>query len=373
MSAEQRTVVTESSFTAGQPEAGVANTRLILGLDTSAYTTSIAFFNDEGRLLWEARRRLVVAAGRLGLRQSEALFQHLTVLPELLEEACTRLRPFLGPATTSLSLPLVAVAASTQPRPRPDSYMPVFRVGDRLGRAIAAVAGVPFFSLSHQEGHILAALYEMAANGAGNAPSEFLLLHVSGGTTELLHVSRDPSTLRFRGSELGGSADLKAGQFVDRVAFALGLPLPGGPHLEKLAAATTSDKLEEVAASRPRVRLPVGGSGLHISFSGPATQAERLIARGVPPALVATAAQDCLVDTLGELVKAGWEARPGLPLIVVGGVAANRALRRALQELADAKGLAVYFASPERSTDNAVGIAFGGWQLWKWGRELAGA
>ncbi|MBE3577111.1 MAG: O-sialoglycoprotein endopeptidase [Limnochordales bacterium] len=360
--------------------------RVILGIDTSAYTTSLAFFSDEGRLLWEERQRLAVASGRLGLRQSEAVFQHLNVLPELLERACAYLRPFLGLVAQSgdgsadglaktvagLPLPVVAVAASTQPRPRPDSYMPVFRVGERLGRAVAAFAGAPFFALSHQEGHLLAALYEIATASNGSFPTEFLLLHVSGGTTELLHVRRDPSTMRFHSVELGGSADLKAGQFVDRVALALNLPFPGGPHLEKLAEAAASDKLEEVADRSIRVRLSVAGSGLRISFSGPATQAERLIARGVPPEVVAAAAQDCLVGSLRELVMAGWAARPGLPLIVVGGVAANRALRRALQELAEARGLAVYFASPERSTDNAVGIAFGGWQLWKWGRKLTG-
>lgn len=360
--------------------------KLILGIDTSAYTTSIAFFTGDGRLLYEARRRLPVAGGRLGLRQSEAVFQHITALPELLEEADDSLKPLLGSSTgasatmfrpaadgaersAGLQLPLVAVAASTQPRPRPDSYMPVFRTGECLGRAIAAVAGAVFLPLSHQEGHLLAALYEISAGGDGSFPEEFLLLHISGGTTELLHVTRDPSSLRFTGAELGGSVDLKAGQFVDRVAVALGLPFPGGPGLEKLAADAASGKLETVEPQAARVRLPVGGRGLRISFSGPATQAERLIAQGVPPPAVALAAQDCLVNTMLELVQAGWITRPGLPLVVVGGVAANQALRRALKELAESRGADLHFASAERSTDNAVGIAFGGWQLWKWGRR----
>lgn len=344
----------------------------VLGLDTSAYTTSIALLDEEGRLVHEARRRLPVAPGERGLRQSEALFRHLLVLPELLEEASARLT---GGRAGEEALPLLAVAASTAPRPRPESYLPVFRAGERMGRALAAVAGVPFFPLSHQEGHLLAVWYEKqqeetgrqgfavgAGEVAGEKDGDFLLLHVSGGTTELLHVQPDrrgQTVSGFTLEELGGSVDLKAGQFVDRVAVALGLPFPGGPALERLAAAAPSVKLE----GHPR--LPVGGRGLRVSFSGPATQAERWVKRGVPAAVVAQAVQECLVETLLQLVAAGWEILPQRTLFVVGGVAANGVLRQRLVEEASRRGAVVHFASPERSTDNAVGVAYGGWRAWK--------
>ena len=84
--------------------------------------------------------------------------------------------------------------------------MPVFKAGESHARAAASLLRVPFFSVSHQEGHIRAARVDSGLDGG-----EFLALHLSGGTTELLCV-RDGAL-----SLLGGSTDLHAGQLVDRV------------------------------------------------------------------------------------------------------------------------------------------------------------
>mgnify|MGYP000852405110 CR=1 FL=1 len=126
---------------------------MILGIDTSCYTTSIAFVDEEGRLLQEFRRPLTVAQGERGLRQSEGLFCHVKQLPELMEAAaaCPELQ----------GRRLAAVAVSSRPRPAAGSYMPVFLAGESLARSLAAGQQLPLYRFSHQEGHIRAALYSL--------------------------------------------------------------------------------------------------------------------------------------------------------------------------------------------------------------------
>src|SRR5690554_1118987 len=120
-------------------------TSYYLGLDTSCYTTSLALTDPAGRILQDHRRVLTVESGARGLRQSEALFQHLRNLPDLVEASA----PFQ---------PLKGVAFSARPRPVEGSYLPVFLAGANFARVIAATAGVPLIASSHQEGHIRAAL-----------------------------------------------------------------------------------------------------------------------------------------------------------------------------------------------------------------------
>ena len=104
--------------------------------------------------------------------------------------------------------------------------MPVFTVGLGHARVLADVLQIPLYETSHQQGHIAAG---MIGNRMPEGP--FVALHLSGGTTELLHC--DGEQLRL----IGGCADLHAGQMIDRVGVALGLGFPAGPALEKLAMA----------------------------------------------------------------------------------------------------------------------------------------
>ena len=115
----------------------------VLGLDTSNYTTSAALF--DGQTGENAGRLLDVRPGELGLRQSDALFQHVKRLPQLLEQL------EIGD--------IRAVGASTRPRAVEGSYMPCFLAGESQGRGIAAILGVPFYAHSHQQGHLAAAAW----------------------------------------------------------------------------------------------------------------------------------------------------------------------------------------------------------------------
>ena len=213
----------------------------VLGLDTSNYTTSAAVF--DGADGCNAGRLLAVRPGELGLRQSDALFQHVKQLPALLEELEGR----------GLLRDLKAVGASTRPRAVEGSYMPCFLAGESQGRALAAALGVPFFACSHQQGHLAAAAWSAGRTDLLDGP--FLAWHLSGGTTELLLVV--PENGNVRAARIGGTTDISAGQLIDRTGQYLHLDFPAGKALDKLAA--QSDKKE-----RFRVRM----DSLQFSFSG---------------------------------------------------------------------------------------------------------
>lgn len=306
----------------------------VLGIDTSCYTTAVAIVDPQGKLLFEDRRLLRVPEGEYGLQQSMAVFQHIGNLPELLLRAFEIVPP----------RELQAVAASIKPRPVPGSYMPVFTVSAHQGRILSAALGVPFWPTTHQEGHLRAGLWS-----TGFTPQRpFIAVHLSGGTSEVLLA--EPEKGRVKIKKVGGTTDLNAGQFIDRIGVLLGLPFPAGPHLEQLARG---------AGSGTEVTLPSAVRGYDFSFSGPASHAERLIQQGAPPAAVARAVERCIANTLEKVLRPLMEETGYRDILFVGGVAANLFLRERLCRRLEhrAVGGKLYFAEPQHSTDNAIGVA----------------
>ena len=198
-------------------------TPVVIGFDTSNYRTSVAAVTLDGEILVNHRELLPVSNGERGLRQSDAVFAHIRQLRHS-EEA---LRASLGGRR------IAAVAASTRPRDGEESYMPVFQVGFTAGSMLAAALNVPFYETTHQRGHLAAAL---AGTGLENE-DRLLAVHLSGGTTDLLVMDSEKVV------QIGGSADLHAGQLVDRAGVAMGLPFPSGEELEKLAVRGKSEGL----------------------------------------------------------------------------------------------------------------------------------
>ena len=295
-----------------------------LGIDTSNYTTSAAKYN--GSAVTENRRRLLpVPAGAKGLRQSDAVFHHTRQLPGLL----TALLP---------DPDLAAIGVSVSPRQDPDSYMPCFLTGKGMGEVLGAALGVPVHPFSHQQGHIAAALY--SAGKLDLLEREFLAFHVSGGTTEALLVS--PGGAAGPDAKLAArSLDLKAGQAVDRVGVALGLPFPCGPALERLALAW-----REPVKVRPSMR------GADCSLSGVENQCLALIKAGHPKEEAARFCLEAITAALLEMCRVLLREHPGLPVLFSGGVCGDSILRDRLSERFGA-----YFAAPEFSADNAAGVA----------------
>lgn len=317
--------------------------KAVLGIDTSCYTTSVAVADINGNLVGEHRRLLTVPVGEKGLPQSQAVFQHIQNIAGVFE--------FIEPLLKNKEL--VAIAASIKPRPIKDSYMPVFTVSEALGRVLASTLGIPFWGTTHQEGHLIAGLWSAGLwSNQLSPPLSFLAVHLSGGTSELLLVTTRPGEARLNIDILGATQDLHAGQLIDRVGVALGLPFPAGPHLEKLAR----------KAHDTKVFIPSSVKEYSFSFSGSETHAKRLISQGVAREEIARAVENCIAKTLEKVLRRAVEETGLKTVLIVGGVAANKHLRERLRHRLEhpAVGAQLYFAEPSLSTDNSVGVALSG-------------
>ena len=312
----------------------------VLGLDTSNYTTSAAVFDGErGR---NQGRLLEVRPGELGLRQSDALFQHVKHLPEVVEA-------LLGEEGVGT---VPAVGASTRPRAVEGSYMPCFLAGASQGQVLSQVLGVPFYAFSHQQGHLAAAAWSAGRLDLLDRP--FLAWHLSGGTTELLRVEPEEDGVAVQAEILGGTSDISAGQLIDRTGVLLGLSFPAGKGVEKLS---------RQAQKREYYKVKV--NGLTFSLSGMENKVRQMVQRGEEPAEIAWFAQETVCRVVQACTKAAMEEYPGLPVLCSGGVASNGRLKELLRQNCGA-----LFAQPQFSTDNAMGTAVLTWRALERGRRV---
>ncbi len=298
-------------------------TKLYIGIDTSCYTTSLAVF--DGEKLLNLRKILSVKTGECGLRQSDAVFQHIKNLPELFSQAEDEI--------LFKNYDEITVSVSSKPRNLADSYMPVFTAGQSFGKSIASVLGAEYKEFSHQEGHLMAALHSCGRTDL--LGKEFLCYHLSGGTTELLKVGQDLS-----GEIIGGTLDIPAGQFIDRIGVLSGLDFPAGKFVDEMALSFDGDA---------KVSTAVKDS--FINFSGEETRFRREIETGEDTKFVAYKTMKCISESIKKTILNAKEAYRIEDVIMVGGVSSSKFLRNYLADTKD-----IYFAEPRFSTDNAVGI-----------------
>lgn len=304
-----------------------------LGIDTSNYTTSAAVFDGaEGE---NVGRLLEVRPGELGLRQSDALFQHVKALPGRIQQL----------KQEDWLTDIVAVGASTRPRAVEGSYMPCFLAGESQGRTLAAALNVPFFACSHQQGHIAAAAWSAGRMDLLDRP--ILTWHLSGGTTELLYV--EPEGVNIKATLLGGTSDISAGQLIDRTGVLLGLDFPAGKAMDELAQRGKDQKFN--------VKL----SGFTFSLSGMENKVKAMAEQGTEQADIARFALLTVADVVRRATLSALEQYPGVPVLCSGGVASNTLLRRVMEPLG------AVFAQPRFSTDNAMGVAILAWRAAKAG------
>lgn len=303
--------------------------KLYLGIDTSNYTTSLAVVNEKDEIIYDRRKMLTVESGKRGLRQSEAFFQHNNNFPLMFSS----LKGEIDIKQIS------GIAVSTKPRNIENSYMPVFKAGSNYAQVLRDVLNVPLIECSHQEGHIYAGMVPL------NLQPPFLALHLSGGTTDLLLV-QEGGSYRLNIELLTSSSDLHCGQFVDRIGVLLGLTFPAGKELDNLA-----QKAEKVLTIPSSVKDGVP------SFSGPLTLAQKLVQRGEKREDVAFAVFKCIGKTVEKVLGFGIDKTGLKKVLLIGGVASNSYIRKYIKEKVRGE---VYFAYPQLSPDNAVGVAFMG-------------
>lgn len=296
-----------------------------LAFDTSCYTTSMAVVSN-GNVLYDKRIMLSVEMGSRGLRQSEAVFQHIRNYKSILAGAPMERCNIKG------------VAYSEKPRPLKDSYMPVFCVGESSALLCASALGVKSYALTHQHGHIYSAFL-------GNEPfeGECLALHVSGGTLDMLRVNIRRGVVTDI-TDIGGTLDITCGQLIDRIGVAAGLAFPAGAEMEKLYAAGGA-------------KLSVNMSGLSVNLSGAEAQAKRLLKEGKEPSFVFSGVIDCAAETLARLVNNAAKETDIKKFVFTGGVICNKIIREKLTDVCTQNGCEYILARKEYSGDNACGLA----------------
>lgn len=297
---------------------------IVIGFDTSNYTTSIAYF--DGTTGRNCSELLPVKAGELGLRQSDAVFHHTKSLPEL----SSRLFCDIDPACIS------AVGVSTRPRAVEGSYMPCFMVGYAHAKLLSDAFHVPLVECSHQQGHVAASVWSAGRLDLLDHPH--LAWHLSGGTTELLYVQ--PKNKCVHCCRIGGTTDISAGQLIDRTGQLLRLPFPSGKHLDLLARNAANKDVFHVKCDK-----------FDFSLSGVQNKIQKYYETYSEPCEVAGYALRCVSDIILRTTINAQRVYPGLPVVFSGGVASNSMLRDTMEFLNP------IFAQPQYSTDNAMGVA----------------
>ena len=296
----------------------------VIGIDTSNYTTSIAFFDGTGGE--NCSRLLPVKQGELGLRQSDAVFAHIKSLPELSGRLFSHVK----------KEQITAIGVSTRPRAVEGSYMPCFMVGYSHAKMLADAFGVPLVEVSHQQGHVAASLW--SANHLELIDAPHLAWHLSGGTTELLLV--EPEGKNVKCTRIGGTTDISAGQLIDRTGQLLELPFPSGKHLDELSR-------EAVAKETFKVKC----ANREFSLSGVQNKVQQFHAAHGEPKETAAYALRCVAKAVYLASEQALKDYPGLRIVFSGGVASNSMLRSVIAPLDP------IFSQPQFSTDNAMGVA----------------
>jgi len=316
----------------------------ILGIETSCDETSAAVLEGAGDDV--AQKSLVILSQDVhrvfgGVVPEIASRAHLTSIVPVVARA-------IDEAGTTLD-DIDAVAVTHAP-----GLVGALLVGMSYGKALAFSRDIPLLGIHHMEGHIFATALEHR-----EAVPPFTALLVSGGHTMLLDVEAW-GAYRL----LGGTRDDAAGEAFDKVAKLLGLPYPGGRHIEELARAGDPKRFQ---FPRPMLRRNalVGDEDYYaFSFSGLKTavlQAVRASAElESDKAHIARAFQDSLIETLVEKTWRAATAHARQRVVLGGGVACNQTLVREMRARMEPDGISVFAPSPRLATDNAAMIARAG-------------
>lgn len=270
---------------------------------------------------------------------------HLKYLPELVRHSMAK----AGVACADLG----AVAATSGP-----GLIGGLIVGCQFGKGVAIANDLPFLAINHLEAHALSA--RLPGLSDHDVAFPYLLMLLSGGHSLCMAVTGVGHYQR-----LGGTIDDAVGEAFDKVAKLLGLPWPGGPALEALAA---EGDPRAFAFPRPMLRRP----GCDLSFSGLKTAVAQAIHQRDGIALgqqeradMAASFQQAVLETLADRASNACQMmRTRFPeatiLVVAGGVAANRSVRAVLTRAAHRHGFELLAPPPRLCSDNAVMVAWAG-------------
>lgn len=314
----------------------MASEKLSLGIDTSNYKTSVAITSENGQIIFNEQNFLNVNRGERGLRQSDALFQHVNRLPDVIAKALTN---------DSIRKRIGCIAVSNKPRPIEGSYMPVFNAGIAAAKTLSAALNIPLYYFSHQEGHIEAIRYYSNMKNI----NPIICFHFSGGTTEAVLVNEKEKIFKI----VGGSKDISYGQVIDRVGVSLGIDFPCGNFMDSLASCNQNAD----------ILTPIKVSDGYFNLSGIETQCQRILTEHSDKEIAC-----CLFFRISQSIeKMTLQLSKKYNInnfIFAGGVSCSTYIRNYIGEHLKDK-INYTFGKPELSADNAVGISLlGGKNIW---------
>lgn len=299
-----------------------------LGFDTSNYTTSAALYYPEENRIVHRKKLLPVKEGEKGLRQSDAVFHHTNQLHEITRELFENEKAVID-----------GIGASAFPRMAEGSYMPCFLVGLNTAKVLSCVLNKSVNITSHQNGHIVAALY--SAGRLDLLKEKFLAFHVSGGTTEALLVEPCEEEI-IKCTLVASSLDLKAGQAIDRAGVMMGLKFPSGAEMDKLAQ----------KSERAFKKIKVYSKGADVSLSGLENKCRKMLSENESKEDISMFCFQYILSAVDTMTKKLLAEYGDLPLLYSGGVMSNSIIKEKLIEKYNG-----IFAIPEFSADNAAGVA----------------
>ena len=305
-----------------------------LGIETSCDETAIAVFDSEQGIIGESVYSQIKMHAEYG-----------GVVPELASrDHCVKIITVLEEALGDIDLHSIDQVAYTSG----PGLLGALLIGESFAQGLSTALNVPLIPINHLEGHLMSPIMEFP-----EITVPYISLLVSGGHSMIVDVE-DRGDYKI----LGQSQDDAVGEAFDKVGKLLGLPYPGGPHIEKMA-------LEGNPKAYEFPRPMMHSDNLDLSFSGLKT-AVLYTVRDIEDlndqvkADFAASFQQAVIDVLTKKIKKAIELTGRDEVIIAGGVAANKALRSAIKELENSMGIKVYYPDLKYCGDNAAMIAFVG-------------
>ena len=305
-----------------------------LGIETSCDETAIAVYDSEQGIIGESVFSQIKMHAEYG-----------GVVPELASrDHCVKIISVLKEAIKDVDLKSIDQVAYTSG----PGLLGALLIGESFAQGISSALNIPLIPINHLEGHLMSPVMEFP-----EITTPYISLLVSGGHSMIVDV-KDRGDYKI----LGQSQDDAVGEAFDKVGKLLGLPYPGGPHIEKLA-------LKGNPKSYDFPRPMIHSDNLDLSFSGLKTSVLYTV-RDIEnitdqiKADIAASFQQAVIDVLTKKIKKSVELSGRSNVIIAGGVAANNALREAIKELESVLNIRVYYPSLKYCGDNAAMIAFVG-------------
>ena len=305
-----------------------------LGIETSCDETAVAVYDSEHGIIGESVFSQIKMHAEYG-----------GVVPELASrDHCVKIISVLQEAINQVDLQSIDQVAYTSG----PGLLGALLIGESFAQGISSALNIPLIPINHLEGHLMSPVMEFP-----EIKVPYICLLVSGGHSMIVDV-KDRGDYKI----LGQSQDDAVGEAFDKVGKLLGLPYPGGPHIERLALKGNSKAYDFPRPMMHSDNLDLSFSGLKTSVLYTVRDIDDLTDK--VKADIAASFQQAVIDVLTKKIKKAVELSGRSEVIIAGGVAANKALRAAIKDLENTINIRVYYPSLKYCGDNAAMIAFVG-------------